>query len=186
MLKFIKRQPLLIVVLLGFGGVGCSEQQGDPALAPVEASASQSATHFSVSGDVNVSVDDATATLTKIRGMIPAMTILSTPASIKKNGKSYSVNLFFSDGFEPKPGTYPVAFSYRKKTATLGGSFLNGGRIFSMDTKGTAQIIEYGDEIKVRFEFEVFNESEGDEDRKGVTIKGEAVAAMADIFGEGI
>lgn len=173
---------LCVGAILGFASPGCSDEPSDTALAPVEASASQSATHFSVSGDIDISVDDATATLTRIRDLIPALTILSTPASIRKNGKSYSVNLFFSDGFEPAPGTYPVAFSYRKKTATLGGSFLNGGRIFSMDTKGTAQIIEYGDEIKVRFEFEVFNESEGDADRKRVTIKGEAVAAAADIF----
>lgn len=53
---------------------------------------------------------------------------------------------------------------------------------FSHDTTGTAEFIEFGEQVKVRFEFEVFDESEGSEARQRVTVKGEAVCARADIF----
>jgi len=144
----------------------------------------KSDTFFAVSGDITVSVDEATATMTKIRDLIPAMTIVSTPASVKKLGTGYSVNLFFSDGFEPKPGTYPVEFSYRKQANTLGGSFMQRGSLFSHDTKGTAEFVEFGERVKVRFEFQTFDKSDGSEGRRGVTVKGEAVCICphSDIF----
>ncbi|MCP4895376.1 MAG: hypothetical protein GY906_00240 [bacterium] len=144
--------------------------------------AAENATFFSVTGDVTVSVDAATASMLKIRNRIPAITITSAPSSIKKLGQSYSVNLFFSSDFDPKPGTYPVAFSYRSQPNTLGGSFLKRGSMFSHDTKGTAEFVEFGEQVKVRFEFQVSDRSEGSEERKTVTVKGEAVCERADIF----
>lgn len=168
-------RPFLFCALLGISSPGCTDEPSDTA-------AGQSDTFFTVSGDVTVSIDEATATLVRIRGKYPAMTIVSAPSSIKKLGKSYSANLFFSNDFEPKPGTYPIAFSYRVHPNTLGGSFLQRGAMFSHDTVGTAEFIEFGDEVKVRFEFEVFDQSEGTEGRQSVTVKGEAVAQHADIF----
>jgi hypothetical protein len=142
----------------------------------------ESDTFFSVSGDITVSVDQATAQLVRIGDKIPALTIGSAPASIKKLGTSYSVNLFFSNDFDPQPGTYPVEFSYRKHPNTLGGSFMQSAERFSHDTKGTVEFIEFGEQVRVRFEFQVFDSSEGREGRQGVTVKGEAVCPWVDIF----
>ena len=90
--------------------------------------------------------------------------------------------LFFSTDFEPEPGEYPIEFSYRNQANTLGGSFRGDGTTFSYDTKGTAEFIEFGEQVKVRFEFETFDESEGTEGRRRVTVKGEAICVRADIF----
>ena len=118
----------------------------------------------------------------RIRGTIPALTITSSAASIKKLGKSYSVHLFFSNDFEPAPGIYPVQFSYRNSRNTLGGSFMSREGRFSHDTSGTAEFLEFGEQVRVRFEFQTFDSDEGAEGRKGVTIRGEAVCDRADIF----
>ncbi len=143
----------------------------------------ESATFFSVSGDVEVVVTEATATMVKIGGRIPAITIVSAPASIRELGTSYSVNLFFSRDFDPKAGEVAIEFSYTQKTDTLGASFRQRGATFSHDTRGTAEFTEFGEQVKVRFEFEVFDETEGTEGRRRVTVTGEAICARADIFG---
>ena len=166
---------LLIYPFIAISTTGCADEQN-------ETSTKRGDSYFEVTGDVTISIDEANAQLIKLGGKIPAMTIVSAPSEIRKHGKSYSVNLFFSNNFEPKPGIYPVAFSYRIKTNTLGGSFGQRGGTFSIDTKGTVEFIEFGEQVRVRFEFEVFNESEGHEGRQGVTVKGEAVATYADIF----
>jgi hypothetical protein len=54
--------------------------------------------------------------------------------------------------------------------------------MFSHDTEGTAEFIEFGEQVRVRFEFKTYNKSEGTEGRQGVTVKGEAVCPWADIF----
>lgn len=144
--------------------------------------AAESETFFSVTGDVEVNIEEATAQMVRIGGRVPAINVSSAPASIKKLGKSYSVNLFFSNDFDPQPGTYPVQFSYRKHPNTLGGSFMQSADMFSHDTEGTAEFIEFGEQVRFRFEFQVFDSSEGSEGRRGVTVKGEAVCPWADIF----
>jgi hypothetical protein len=161
---------LLLISLAFFGTTSCAEE------------VAKDETYFSVSGDVSVSVDQATAQMVRIRDRTPALTITSAPASIKKLGGSHSVNLFFSDDFAPNTGTYPIAFSYRKHANTLGGSFIKPGGMFSHDTEGTAEFIEFGEQVRVRFEFKTYNKSEGTEGRQGVTVKGEAVCPWADIF----
>jgi len=152
------------------------------AICSLGVAAESSDTFFTVSGDLTVTVEEATATMTKIRDRIPAITIISAPASVQELGSTYSVNLFFSDDFEPKPGEYPIEFSYLKLVNTLGGSFRGNGTTFSHDTKGTAEFIEFGEQVKVRFEFETFDQGEGSEGRRRVTVKGEAVCARADVF----
>ena len=54
---------------------------------------------------------------------------------------------------------------------------------FSHDTKGNAEFIEFGEQVRVRFEFEVFDGSEGTEDRRRVTVTGATICARADNFG---
>ena len=88
-------------------------------------------------------------------------------------------NLFFSEEFESKPGKYPVRFSYLNKKNHLGGSFI-GESMFSHDTHGEAEFLEFGDQVKARFEFKVYNKSEGAEGRQRVTVKGEAVCPRGD------
>jgi hypothetical protein len=159
---------LLLASLALFGANSCAEEAAETV---------KSDTFFTVSGDATVAVDDAKAEMIKIRGKIPAMIISSTPASIKKLGTSYSVNLFFSNDFEPKPGTYPIEFSYRKASKTLGGSFMQRGNMFSHDTQGTAEFVKFGEQVKVRFEFQTFDASDGTAGRQSVTVKGKAVCA---------
>ena len=148
----------------------------------VQAASARSSTYFEVSGDVNVTVDDAEATLSKNRANIWALNIVTTPASIKKLGKSYSTNLFFSTDFEPAPGKYPIEFSYLREKNTLGGSFFTRGGRFSFDTKGEAEFLEFGEQVRVRFEFQTYSKSEGAEDRQMVTVRGAAVCARGDAF----
>ena len=169
---------LFFCTLFGLSFVACSEGQDESS----QISARQSDTFFDVTGDVDVTVEQATATMVKIAGRIPAITVVSSPASIKKLGSSYSVNLFFSNEFEPKTGSFPVRFSYRNKPDTLGGSFIQRGGRFSHDTNGTVEFVEIGDQVRVRFEFQTYDTGEGRLGRQGVTVKGEAVAAWADIF----
>lgn len=152
------------------------------AISALAVAAQSSDTSFTASGDITVTVEEATATMTKIRDRIPAITIISAPASVQKLGSTYGVYLFFSVDFEPKPGEYPIEFSYRTHANTLGGSFRGDGTTFSYDTKGTAEFIEFGEQVKVRFEFETFDESEGTAGRRRVIVKGEAICVRADIF----
>jgi len=168
MQRSVVRGLLLLSVFFGTGTRGVA--------------AEDSGTFFTVSGDVSVEVEEATAQMVRIRDRIPAMTITSAPASIKKLGSSYSVTLFFSNDFDPQPGSYPIAFEYRNQTNTLGGSFRQRGGMFSHDTRGTAEFVEFGEQVKVRFEFETFATSAGSEGRGRVLVRGEAVCARADIF----
>jgi len=138
-------------------------------------------TVFETSGDVTVTVDSAAASLTENRRGIRTLNITSAPASVRKLGKSYSANLFFSREFDPKPGKYPVAFSYLNKKNTLGGSFYGGG-LFSHDTEGEAEFLEFGEQVKVRFQFTTYDKSEGSEGRRTVTVEGEALCPRGDIF----
>jgi len=177
-----KLQKSLIAAMLITSGVACSEEQAGGKQQQRGSSANRSDTFFSASGDVAVAVDEAICTLVKIRDKYPTMTIASSPASIRKLGKGYSVNLFFSNNFTPAAGVYPVAFSYRTKPNTLGGSFLQRGQMFSHDTRGTAEFTEFGDHVKVRFRFEVFDSSGDSDGRRGVIVEGGAVCAAADIF----
>lgn len=142
----------------------------------------QTISFFTVTGDVDVEIEAATATMTKIAGRFPAITIISTAATTRKLGGSHSVNLFFSNDFSAKPGSYPIRFSYRKQANTLGGSVMMPGNRFSHDTVGTAYFLEFGEQVKVQFEFKTFNKSEGVEGRQSITIKGEAICDRVDIF----
>jgi hypothetical protein len=191
MRRFVIPRLLIPFALLGTGACGAEAPEASSTRAPQaartaaeETRSDRGDTWFSVSGDVTVNIDDATATLTRIRGRIPALTIVSSPASIRKHGSSYGTDLFFSDDFTPKPGTYPIEFSYRRQTNTLGGSFLHRADMFSHDTKGTAEFVEFGDRVKVRFRFQTFATSDGSADRRGVTVEGEAVCdcPLSDAF----
>ena len=119
-------------------------------------------------------------TLFKNRANIVTLNLVSTTAAIRKMGRSYAANLFFSRQFEPKPGKYPIEFGYLSERDTLGGSFVARGPAFSHDTKGEAEFLEFGEQVKVRFEFQVADKSEGEEGRQVVTVRGEAVCPRGD------
>ena len=166
---------ILLAPFALFGVSSCAEDTAETA---------KSDTYFTVTGDVSLPMVEARASIVKLGGKIPAMTISSTSAAIKKFGSSYGANLFFSNDFTPKPGTYPIEFGYRNRKDTLGGSFTQRRGMFSHDTKGTAEFIEFGDKVKVVFEFQSFNGNDKKADRKMVTVKGEAVCdcPYTDIF----
>ena len=140
----------------------------------------RSDTYFEATGDVEVKVEDARAELSKNQIGIVVLTVGTTAKSYRKLGKNYGARLFFSKKFDPKPGKYPVEFAYLDKTDTLGGSFAVGSDLFSHDTKGVAEFLEFGDQVKVRFEFQTAETSGGSEQRRVVTVRGEAVCPRGD------
>ena len=184
------RKFLLVFLLLALV-TGCqsgnspqrSQDTSQSAVASSQVPAQRSSTYFEVAGDVNVTVDEATATLFKNRRNIWTLNVVTTTASIRRLGRSYAVNLFFSREFDPQPGKYPVRFSYPNKKNTLGGSFIGPKMRFSHDTEGEAEFLEFGEQVKVRFEFATYDKSEGKEGRAKVTVKGEAVCPRGDAFG---
>ena len=121
---------VLLAALLALAA-GCQSDgssQGSQYASPSASARSQppaqrSSTYFEVAGDVTVAVDDATATLLKNRRNIWALNMVSSPAAVKRLKRTYGVNLFFSRKFDPKPGKYPVQFSYLTRKNTLEGSF---------------------------------------------------------------
>ena len=139
-------------------------------------------TRFESTGDVAVTVEDADASIIKNRANIVTLNIVTSTASIKKLKQSYSVNLFFSRDFEAKPGQYPIEFSYLNKKDTLGGSFVSRAGMFSHDTQGEAEFLEFGDQITVKFSFRTFDKSEGSADRRMVTVTGFATCTASDLF----
>ena len=186
---FQMRKFFLVFVLFGLL-IGCQSDgssQGSQYASPSASASSQppaqrSSTYFEVAGGVTVAMDDATATLFKNRRNIWALNMVSSPAAVKRLKRTYGVNLFFSRKFDPKPGKYPVQFSYLNRQNTLGGSFTGPRMLFSHDTQGEAEFLEFGDQVKVRFEFTAYDKSEGNEDRAQVTVKGEAVCDRGDAF----
>ena len=142
-------------------------------LAAVQALSADS--KFSISGDLSIEVEEAEANLVKIRRKIPALNVISTPAMIKKLGKTYSVNLFLPDGFQASPGSYPISTSYRGKTDVLGASLVAAGKVHSHDVEGQAEFADEDEQIRVVFSFRAANADAGKPDRVVVTVTGEAV-----------
>ena len=170
----------LTAFLIACGG---AVSNGEPqASAEPEAPAATAAdTWFEVSGDVDLRVEPATASLFTGRADIVTLNIVSGPAAVREHGRSYSANLFFSQDFEAQPGTYPIQFSYRGAANTLGGSFIGDG-MFSHDTTGEAEFTEFGDTVRVRYSFTTYSTSQGETNRSSVTVTGEAVCARGDVL----
>ena len=169
---------LLLVFLTACGGVSPSSEAAPTASSADAASAE---TWFEVAGDVELRVEPATASIFTNRAGIVTLNVVSGREAIREHGRSHSVNLFFSRDFDPQPGTYPVKFAYRGEPNTLGGSFM-GEELFSHDTEGEAEFTEFGEKIRVRFRFKTYSESEGSDDRRTVTVTGEAVCNRGDAF----
>ena len=79
-------------------------------------------------------------------------------------------------------GKVPIEFAYRSKENTLGGSFMTRGGMFSHDTKGEAEFLEFGNQVRVRFEFQVLETSGNSDQRRMVTVRGEAVSQRGDVL----
>ena len=98
---------LMAICLLVTFFVACSSPSDSPPAQSAAPAGGRSDTYFQASGDVEVNVDDAEATLFKNRANIVTLNIVSTTAAIRKMGRSYAANLFFSRQFEPKAGQVP-------------------------------------------------------------------------------
>lgn len=170
----------LTAFLIACGG-GASDVESPSNAEPEAPAAAAADTWFEVSGDADLRVERATASLFKGRADIVTLNIVSGPAAVRELGRSYSANLFFSQDFEARPGTYPIQFSYRGAANTLGGSFIGDG-MFSHDTEGEAEFTEFGDTVRVRFSFTTYSTSQGETDRSSVTVSGEAVCARGDVL----
>ena len=176
---------LLVLCLSVAAFVACSSNQPTGSSQAGEAaSAGKSDIYFEASGDVDVEVDEAQASLTKNQVGIVVLAVTTNTKSYRKLGDSYGARLFFSKTFDPKPGKYPVEFDYMDKTDILGGSFSVGAHTFSYDTKGEAEFLEFGDQVKVRFHFQTADKSEGEAGRRVVTVRGTAVCPRGDAIGE--
>jgi len=176
------RRFCTVLGLLAFSiACGGNSSSGEPQVNPdPEAPAVGVAdTWFEVSGDANLRVEPATASLFTGRADIVTLNVVSGREAVQEHGRSYSANLFFSQSFDPQPGVYPIKFSYRGEANTLGGSFIGEG-MYSHDTEGEAEFMEFGDTVRVRFRFTAYSTSAGDADRKSVTVTGEAVCARGD------
>ncbi len=55
-----------------------------------------------------------------------------------------------------------------------------GPELFSHDTAGEAEFLEFGEQVKVRFELMTYSESEGTAGRQGVTVKGKAICSRGE------
>jgi hypothetical protein len=100
----------------------------------------------------------------------------------KSPRESFSVNIFFSRNFQPKAGTFPIAFSYLNKENTCGGSFSfrqkDGKRgLFSHDTKGELTFETFSEMVKGTFQMEV-----GDGKGKKVEVSGSFELELGDAF----
>ncbi len=91
------------------------------------------------------------------------------------------VNIFFSRKFNPKAGTFPIAFSYLGKLDTCGGSFSfkKGDKrgLFSHDTKGEITFETFKGKAKGSFKMDVF-----DRDGKKIEVSGSFELEMGDAF----
>lgn len=91
------------------------------------------------------------------------------------------VNIFFSRKFNPKAGTFPIAFSYLNKPDTCGGSFSfkQGDKrgLFSYDTKGEITFETFNETAKGSFRMEVF-----DRDGKKIEVSGSFELEVGDAF----
>lgn len=68
---------------------------------------------------------------------------------------SPGANLFFSPKFgEARPGRYPIQFSFRGATATLGASVTSDNDLYSRDTDGSVTFEAFDDRIVGTFSFD--------------------------------
>jgi len=82
-----------------------------------------------------------------------------------------SVNIFFSRKFNPKAGTFPIAFSYLNKPDTCGGSFSfkKGDKrgLFSYYTKGEITFETFKEKAKGSFQMDVSDKEGGEIELSG-------------------
>ncbi|MCP5104006.1 MAG: hypothetical protein GY950_11535 [bacterium] len=106
---------------------------------------------------------------------------LSLSTFDKTTRERVSVNIFFSRKFNPKSGTFPIAFSYLNKPGTCGGSFSfkkgNKRGRFSHDTKGEITFETFKEKAKGSFRMDVF-----DRDGKKIEVSGSFELEMGDAF----
>jgi hypothetical protein len=141
---------------------------------PIPTSSVPDTTSFTIAGDVEASVSDATSFVSEITRINIWKITLSPPGTYKEeSGQDLIVSLFFSRNFEPKPGTYPVQFSYLNGENVMGGSVVVLGEerdMYSHDTEGEVTFEVFDDRLKGSFHFVSYNGS--DENRKEISIEG--------------
>jgi len=141
---------------------------------PIHASLEPDTTSFTITGEIEVSVEDATSFVSEItRLKIWKLTLTSPPSYKAENGHNIVVSLFFSRNFEPKPGAYPVQFSYLNAENAMGGSVViigGGTTMYSHDTEGEITFDVFDERLIGSFHFVSYDGS--DEDRHGVSVEG--------------
>lgn len=129
---------------------------------------------FTITGAVEASVDDATSFVSKIeRIKIWKLTLTPPRAYKEENGHDIIVSLFFSRNFDPKPGTYPVQFSYLNAENAMGGSVVvlgEGRNMYSHDTEGEVTFESFDERLIGSFHFVSYDGS--NEDRHEVSVEG--------------
>ena len=141
---------------------------------PMPTSLESDTASFNITGDIEAVVDDATSFVSEItRLKIWKLTVTSPSSYKEESGHSIMVNLFFSRNFEPKPGTYPIQFSYLNAENAMGGSVVimgDGMTMYSHDTEGEVTFEAFDDRLTGSFHFVSYDGS--DEDRHEVSVEG--------------
>ncbi|MFV1980459.1 MAG: hypothetical protein ACC655_04830 [Rhodothermia bacterium] len=141
---------------------------------PIRAPSIPDTTSFTITGDVEAVLDDATSFVSEITRLNIWKLTLRSPRTYKEEkGHDIIVSLFFSRKFEPEPGTYPIQFSYLNAENVMGGSVVVLGEereMYSNDTEGEVTFDVFGDRITGSFHFVSNNGS--DDDRREVSVEG--------------
>ena len=163
-----------LALVAAFVVVSCSSLILTPSALCQSTSSDPDTASFTIAGDIEVSVEDATSFVSEItRIKIWKLTLRSPPSYKAENGRNIIVSLFFSRNFEPKPGAYPVQFSYLNAENAMGGSVVvlgNGVDMYSIDTEGEITFEVFDERLTGSFHFVSYNGS--DEDRHEVSVKG--------------
>jgi len=136
-------------------------------------------THFTYKGFVDGEATNARADFSFMKSI--NIWHLSLSSYDKTTRDNASVHIFFSKKFNPKAGTFPIAFSYLGKPDTCGGSFSfrKGDKrgLFSHDTKGEITFETFEGKAKGRFQMDVF-----DKGGEKIEVSGSFELEMGDAF----
>lgn len=135
--------------------------------------------NFEYNGFVDGEAANAAARFSSMKGV--NIWHLSLSTYDKTTRERVGVNIFFSRTFNPKAGTFPIAFSYLNKQDTCGGSFFfkKGDKrgLFSHYTKGEITFESFKEKAKGSFRMEVSNNV-----GKKIDVSGSFELEMGDAF----
>lgn len=180
---FVKRVFPVAIVAAGLVACGGGSEEPDAAVegettpeetAPAaETKADRAGTWFETSGAVEASASDADAYFSWEKFSETWM------LNVTAQGKG-TVAFRFPDGFEPRPGEYPIAYSTAEGViATFVPADSDMDDWFVEDQTGTLEITETGETVSATFEYSATKSESTDT----VTVEGAFSEERGDAFG---